>query len=77
MPLEVMVKKSSTRRKICVYMLKKYSDASNKRISEVLGGHTYSSAAKIYQRFVKDLENDAELKREVEVLEQSLSFVQA
>lgn len=76
-PLEVMVEKGSNRRKICVYMLKKYSDASNKRISEVLGGRTYSSAAKIYQRFIKELENDAELKREVEVLEQTLPFVQA
>jgi len=77
MPLEEVLKKGSDRRKICIYLLKRHTDATNERITELIGAPSYSSIAKVYQRFVKELDADAELKREVRLLEQSLSLIQA
>ena len=75
--IDEIVRKGSNRRKICVYILKKYSDATNEQIREVLKAPSYASAAKVYQRFVKELESDPGLKQEIKALEQTLSFVQA
>jgi len=50
----------------------------NARSQEVGQFHTTREAlAKINRRFVKGLENDTELKREIEVMERALSFVRA
>jgi putative transposase len=76
-PIGELISRGDGRRKICVYMLKRHSDASNKAISEVLGGATYSSVAKAYHRFLKELEDNPGLKQQVKALEEKLSYVQA
>jgi putative transposase len=68
-PIEEITRKGSDRRKICVYLLKRYADVTYQEINEVIGGSGCSSAAKIYQRFVKDLGLDADLKKVIEDLE--------
>jgi putative transposase len=74
--VDEITRRGGHRRKICVYLLKRYSDATNKAISLLLGIATYSAAAKIYQRFLKELELDPALKQEVERLEAEMSLVQ-
>ena len=75
-PVEEVVRKGSNLRKICVYLLKRYSNATNQRISELLGQGSYSAAAKLYTRFVKEVYKDEHLKRQLELLEEALSNVQ-
>jgi putative transposase len=74
-PLQEVLRKGSTR-KICVYMLKEYSTLTNREISEIVGQATASSAAKTHQRFLKELEGDVKLKRQIELIEGGMSHVQ-
>ena len=62
-------------RKICIYLLKKYVVATNRRIGELLGGMSGFAVAKAYQRTVLDLKSDVYLKKEVAWLESELSRV--
>ena len=61
--------------KICVYMLKQHTVASNSEIGELLGNRSYTAAAKTYERFVKELESNDQLKLQIEELDAKLSPV--
>ena len=66
MPVEEMVKRGRSERKVTVYLLKKFSDATNKQISKLIGARNSSTAAKIYEAFVKELQGDDCLKQQLE-----------
>lgn len=63
-------------RKICVYMLKKHTVATTREIGGLLGNIGYAAAAKMHQRFVKELAENEQLRREVEELSRKLSHVE-
>lgn len=48
-----------------IYLLKKYTSASNVEIGELFGKLTYSAVAKISQSFAKRMEEDKELRKKV------------
>lgn len=73
-PIE-MVTKERKLSKVTVYLLKKHSDATNKQIGEMLSHRSFSTASKTYGRFIKEMEQDQKLKREVKAIEQALSLV--
>jgi putative transposase len=75
-PVEEAISKNSKLRKVCVYLLKSYSDATYRSISELLGQGSYSSVAKLYTRFIKEVDGDEKLKLQLELLEAALSIVQ-
>lgn len=52
-------------RNACIYLLKKYTSASNVEIGELFGKLTYSAVAKISQAFAKRMEYDKELRKKV------------
>ena len=74
-PAEEVIRKGSNLRKIYVYLLKKHTDTTNKKIGEILGLTSCSSAAKMHERFVKGLEDDDQLKLQLKALEVALSLV--
>jgi len=67
--------KRINRKKLVVYFLKKYSGATNNEIGALVGNISYSAAAKIYERFLQELEHDEDLKRQLQALEADLSIV--
>ena len=70
---QILTKKMNVK-KLKVYFLKKYSGATNREISAVVGLKTHCASAKIYERFLKEVENDEGLKRQLESLEGALSL---
>jgi len=63
-------------RKMCLYLMKKHTVATTREIGGLLGGMRYAAAAKMYQRFVKDLTENDQLRRKAERLGQKLSYVE-
>jgi putative transposase len=65
----------SEARNACIYLLKKYTSATNSEIGESFGNLTYSAVAKISQSFAKRLEEDRELRGRVkEIIADISSF---
>lgn len=62
-------------RKMCMYLLKKHTSVSNREIGELLGGMGAVAVAKAYQRFAKELADDAQLKKELQELQRKMSHV--
>ena len=62
-------------RKKCLYLLKKHTSAANREIGELLGGIGAATVAKAYQRFAKELADDALLKKELSELQRKMSHV--
>lgn len=75
MSVDEVIRKGSDLRKICVYLLKKHTDTTNQEISAALGLSSHSSAAKIHERFIKELKCDGGSKEQLEALEVALSLV--
>jgi len=61
-------------RKICLYLMKKHTIAHTREIGDLLN-MSYAAAAKMYQRFVKELAKDEDLRREIEGVGKKLSYV--
>ena len=61
-------------RKIVIYLLNRYTGASNPEIGELFG-ISYSAVAKVCQRLSRQMERDKQLRVEVERLELKLSTV--
>jgi putative transposase len=74
---EITDKNWSEARKAGVYLMKKYSGASNKEIGEVLGGMSYSAVTKAFQRFKKELKNNRQLQNKIKGMENKLSTFKA
>src|ERR1039457_1863225 len=60
-----------------IYLMKKYSGASNKEIGGFFGGKSYSAVTKACQRFKKSLEQDRRLRDQIKGLEKRLSTFKA
>jgi REP element-mobilizing transposase RayT len=59
---EVSGNKRSETRNAGVYLLKKYTGATNTEIGEMFGGISYSAVAKIFQNFSRLMADDKELR---------------
>ena len=55
--------------------MKKHTVASTREVIALLGNMSYAAAAKMYQRFVKELAADEPLRRDVEGLNKKMSLV--
>jgi hypothetical protein len=62
-------------RKKCIYLLKKHTSAANREIGELLGGMGAAAVAKACQRFVKEIADNARLRKELKELEERVSRV--
>ena len=61
--------------KICIYLLKQYTAASNREIGAMLGEMSGFAVAKAYQRIVKEMETESTLREKVKRLEREMSCV--
>lgn len=62
-------------RKICMYLMKKYTVCTNREIGKLFGGVSGFAVAKAYQRLVAKLKEDTLLKKEMGWFEDNLSRV--
>lgn len=68
--LDAMIgSKRNEARNACVYLMKKYTSASNREIGELFGKLTYSAIAKISQSFAKRMEEDEELRGRIKCIQ--------
>ncbi len=74
---EITDKKWGEVRNAGIYLMKKYSGASNKEIGEIFGGMSYSVVTKAFQRFKKELGENKGLLNKVKGLEKALSTFKA
>jgi putative transposase len=74
-PDEVCEKRNRKIRGIIIYLIKRYTGFTNGQIGQCLGNLSEFAVAKAYQRFLKKLEKDQALEKEVEKLRKSLSNV--
>ncbi len=63
------------KRKISIYLIKKHTGATNKQIGDLLGGISYSAVAKVYQRFIKDMDGSRKIRGKVAGIEKEMSYV--
>lgn len=67
--------KRSEARKAGIYLLKKFTGATNSEIGELFGGLTYSAIAKCFQTFSQEVKNNRGLQERLkQVIEKSSSF---
>jgi len=74
---EIAGTKLSNARNAGIYLMKRYSGATNKEIGEFFGGMSYSAVTKAFQRFKKELEEDSGLRNKINGLGKNLSTVKA
>jgi putative transposase len=70
---EVAGNKRSKARSAGVYLLKKYTGATNTEIGELFGGISYSAVAKIFQNFSRLMTDDKELRGRIKNLLEHIS----
>lgn len=70
---EISRSNRSEARNAGIYLLKKYSGATNARIGDLFGGISYSAVAKVCQSFTKNLSADKELQVRLRKLEELIS----
>ena len=63
-------------KKMCLYLMKKHTNATTREIGSQLGDMKYEALAKMYQRFVKELVDNDQLRREAGGLGKVLSNIQ-
>ena len=63
---EITRNKRSEARKAAIYLVKKYTGASNQEIGELFGNVSYSAVAKVCQSFANQMKEDRELQRRIE-----------
>jgi hypothetical protein len=74
---ELTGKTESAARNAGIYLLKKYSGASNKEIGGLFGGMSYSAVTKACQRFKKQMSEDSGLRKHIKGLEVEMSTFKA
>jgi REP element-mobilizing transposase RayT len=74
---EITGNKRSKARNAGIYLMKKYSGASNKDIGEHFGGMSYSAVTKAFQLFSKQLGKDRGLRNQIKGLEKKMSTFKA
>jgi putative transposase len=73
---EIKNTERSKARKMCMYLMKKQTVTTTREICELLGNMSYAAAAKMYQRFIKELAEDKGLRKKMEVLRETMSHVE-
>lgn len=63
-------------RNICIYLLKKHTALTNKKIGELFGDMPYTTVSKAYQRFAARLEGERSLQRSIKKIEDKMSHVE-
>jgi len=71
---EIKNSEHSEARKMCMYLMKKQTVAKIPEIYGLLGNMSYVAAAKMFQRFIKELATDKKLTKKMEVLRETLSY---
>ncbi len=69
-----MQNRRSEPRKACVYLIKRYTCASNQEIVQLFGSLSYSAIAKIVATVSKGLESDKYLRKQIKGFEAEYSF---
>jgi hypothetical protein len=73
---EIDKSENSEPRKIFIYLAKKHAVATTREISSLLREKGYAATAKMYQRTVKDLAVDKDLRGRVEEIRETMSNVE-
>ncbi len=74
---EIMRDKRNEARKVCIYLIKKHTCATNREIAELFGTLSYSAVAKISQNISKQMGVDTELKGRIKGVEVKNSLFKA
>ena len=61
----------------CLYLIKKHTGMTNRKIGEMLGGMNYSAVSKAYQRYSAKLNGDRSLRKMMRAIENKMSHVEA
>jgi len=69
--------KRNEARKVCIYLIKKHTCATNREIAELFGTLSYSAVAKISQNISKQMGVDTELKGRIKGVEVKNSLFKA
>jgi REP element-mobilizing transposase RayT len=59
-------------RKITIYLIKRYTSATNGRIGDVFGGITHSAVSRLYERFVTTMDKNSVVKKEIAKIESKM-----
>ena len=70
-----VTKKNGESRNIAIYLTKKFTSIGNKQLGGLFGGLSYSAVSKANQRFTEKLKKDKRLRRRVENIIDSMSYV--
>lgn len=62
---DLLENRNREQRKIAIYLLKKNTGITNVEIGEVFGGLSHSAVSRAHERFIKHMERNRELKKEV------------
>lgn len=62
---ELLGNENKRYRDIAIYLLKKHTGLTNRQAGELLGNISYSSVARVYQRFSEKLKKDKALKKKI------------
>ena len=71
---EIAGNRRSQARNAGIYLLKKYTGATNTEIGELFGGLSYSAVAKISQNFSKQLANDKDMQCVIKKIQEQISI---
>jgi chromosomal replication initiation ATPase DnaA len=74
---EMLRSRRSESRKLCIYLIKKHTCATNRVIAELFGTLTYSAVAKISEGISKQLAVNKQLREQVKKLEMKYSYFKA
>jgi REP element-mobilizing transposase RayT len=74
-PVNDLVKMKGDVRGIAVYLLKVHTETTNNEIGKYFGGLSFSTVAKIKQRFLNKISTDRSLRKKIEKLDCEMSNV--
>ncbi|MQY56604.1 hypothetical protein GH140_00155, partial [bacterium] len=69
---EMLSKRNRRYKYIVIYLLKKYTDLTNERVGNLFGNLSYSAVSKGNRRFIKRLEEDSVLRKDVEEIQDKI-----
>ncbi len=71
--IEDLAVQKDDKRDLTIYLLKKYTGLTNRRIGDLFGGLSYSAVAKVYARFPEKAEKDSALGKLLAAFSLSIS----
>ncbi|MGA1823589.1 MAG: helix-turn-helix domain-containing protein [bacterium] len=70
-----ILNRKGEKRDVAIYLVKRYTNLSNRQIGEIFGSLSYSAVSKVYKRFMQKMAKDMSLMNKVETLKTYLSNV--